>query len=224
MEQKLNKYFETWSPQTECIVVGSSPSLTWYEFGNHIDKFKNVIRTNCCFSPTHYPNTGKKLDIWATTTNTRWGLFNPVDSTTKEVWTRNDSVIQDLKNNGTIEVFQERNFSGPIKIMGNRDSLNFPLPGLGTGLITINEAISKYGKITIIGHTFYLEDTKYALNFNSNGKEDDEHRDNRKSYFNNDSHGITQIQYVFEWIKEGKIILLNQYEYDNLRISTKGHF
>jgi len=221
MEQKLNQYFKTWSPQTECIVVGSSPSLTWYEFGNYIDKFDTVVRINKCFNEDYYPNTGKKLDIWATTDNTRWGLFNPVNSSTKEVWTRNHHVINDLNNNGTFDIFDERKFTGSVvNIEAGRDSLRFPYPGLGTGLIALNEAIRRYNQITIIGHTFYLEGGNEALNFGST-EEGEEHKNNRLTYYNGDLHRITQIKYVLNWINEGKIILLNPYEYDNLKNRIK---
>ena len=40
----LDKHFENWKPNTETIVVGTSPSLKHYDFGKYIDQFENVIR------------------------------------------------------------------------------------------------------------------------------------------------------------------------------------
>ena len=94
--------------------------------------------------------------------------------------------------------------------------------GVGTGLITLDRAIREFSKITIIGHTFYLEggDDDRALNFYSD-TEDEEHFQNRRDYFKGDTHRLKQFSYVQEWIRNGKIALLNPFEYDNLRIGNK---
>jgi hypothetical protein len=94
--------------------------------------------------------------------------------------------------------------------------------GVGTGLITLDRAIIEFSKITIIGHTFYLEggNDERALNF-YNKEEDDEHKQNRKDYFKGDEHRFRQMDFVQNWISENKITLLNPFEYDNLRTRKK---
>lgn len=54
--KRLDAYFETFEPETDVIVVGTSPSLKSYEFGKYIDKFNTVIRVNKCFFDGMYLN------------------------------------------------------------------------------------------------------------------------------------------------------------------------
>jgi len=221
LNNKLSIYFESWRPETDIIIVGSSPSLLWYKFGKYIDEYENVIRINKCFSEGLYDHTGKKIDIWATTNNERWNRFNPIDELTKEVWTRVPCTRQEFLANGTFN-----NFSGkciPMRdnrkkcTLGSTTFNNFKHPGLGTGLIAINYALQRFKKITIIGHTFYLESQDgSALDFYSD-KESEEHAKNRKRFFQKDEYGLSSLRYVKNWIREERIVLLNPHEYDNLR-------
>ena len=209
---KLDKHFENWKPETDCVVIGCSPSLKWYDFGKYIDQFSTVIRINICLIPEMFSHTGKKIDIWATTGNDRWDGYNPIDiNTTKEVWTRNDGYKKQLTENGTLN-----NFRGPLVVM-DRGHFHFFGIGLGTGLITISNATQKYKKITIIGHTFYLESTdNKCYDFHSE-LEDEEHKKNRLGHHYGNKYGLKSLKYVTKWISEEKIILLNPYEYNNLR-------
>jgi len=213
-KEKLDKYFENWTCETDVIVVGGSPSLTWYEFGKYIDQFTTVIRINKCFHDNMYNFTGKKINIWGTTNNERWNKFNPITKDTYEVWGRRDCTCDEFKENGTFDDFDGKCFGAQDK------HPQFEWHGIGTGLICLNHAISKFNKITIIGHTFYLEGNEEAINFYSK-KEDDEHKQNRLDYYNGDTHRLNQLSHVLNWIKEDKIILLNPYEYDNLNGITK---
>jgi hypothetical protein len=89
--------------------------------------------------------------------------------------------------------------------------------GVGTGLLALNYAIHKYEKITIIGHTFYLEsENDLVLNF-YNDEETKEHSQNKKDYFNGDEFRLKSLSYLQQWILNDKLLLLNPYELDNLR-------
>lgn len=214
LKTKLDNHFKDWSPETDVIVVGSSPSIKWYEFGPYIDKFKTVIRVNKCFHPDIVEHTGKKISIWATTNNDRWGKFSPIiKSQTKEVWGRQVKTIFELAQNNSLKKFDGHTM---MSLRAYNDGFHFK--GIGTGLLAIRTAIDKYPKITIVGHTFYLEggEDNRALNFYSE-EEDEEHAQNRMEYFNGDKHRLRQMSYVKEWMGQGKITLLNPFEYDNLR-------
>jgi len=209
---KLDKYFTKWKPETDVVVVGCSPSLRWYDFGKYIDQFKTVIRINICLKEGMFNHTGKKLDIWATTGNNRWDGYSPLDiSNPSEVWPRVSGYADELKANGTLD-----NFKGPVTAMDRSGVSGFGV-GLGTGLIAINHAIERYGKVTLIGHTFYLEseDAK-CYDFHSE-LEDAEHKKNRLEHHNKNSYGLRALKYVQDWRAEDKAVLLNPWEYDNLR-------
>jgi len=228
--KRLDTYFETFEPQTDAIVVGTSPSLKSYEFGKYIDKFNTVIRVNRCFFDGMYQHTGEKIDIWSTTNNYRWDHFHPIKSEELRIWPRKRTVAEKLHSNGTLDGFDNvtmnvgtweflkneygrSKFNQKYNVVGKRRFV-----GVGTGLITLDRAIREFSKITIIGHTFYLEGgtDNRALNFYSE-EEDAEHTRNRKDYFKGDKHRLRQMSYVKEWMRQGKITLLNPFEYDNLR-------
>jgi hypothetical protein len=222
---KLDKYFENWKPKTKVVIVGSSPSLCWYKFGKYIDMFDVVVRINECFSKSTYEYTGKKIDVWATTSNDRWDNFNPINESTKEVWPRLPVGESQLTKNGTLsdftgEVVNMRTHAKKC-VFGSNTFKDFR-EGLGTGLITLNYAIHKYEEtITVIGHTFYLESEKeVALNF-VNPEEDEEHQINREKFFHKNEFGSKSLQFIIDWMKDEKIVLLNPYEYDNLRVKIK---
>ena len=221
LNKKLLSHYEMWKPETDIIIVGSSPSLLWHKFGKYIDEHKNVVRINKCFSQDCHEYTGKKIDTWATTNNERWNRFNPINQSTKEVWVRVPCTCQEFIDNGTFDSFSGQCI--PMRdnrkkcVYGSMTFNNFGHPGLGTGLIAINYALQRFKKITIIGHTFYLESIDgAALDFHSE-KEDEEHAKNRKNFFKENEYGLASLRYVTDWIKNDKIILLNPYEYDNLR-------
>ena len=227
----LDKHFENWKPNTEAIVVGTSPSLKHYDFGKYIDQFENVIRCNKCFQKGMFDHTGKKIDIWASTGNRRWNYWTPIHdslvdekSTIKEIWSRTvklDKFFEKDEKGG--KLFQGKHLSMTKKnkresTLGD-DSLRKVFGNsVPTGLMTLEHAIYRFGKITIIGHTFFLEsldkDGEWThVDFYSE-KEDEEHGKNKKrlgrEWFEN------CVRWVQDQIDEGKIILLNPYELDNL--------
>ena len=222
LQMQLDKHFANWSPETECIVVGSSPSLKWYDFGDYIDQFNTVVRVNRCFHPDMSKYTGKKHDIWATTSNKRndYNYTPPLDNV-KEVWPRLPVTGRQLHDNGTLdnykgEVVNMRNSSKRC-IYGSTTLNNFASTGIGTGLIALNYAVERYKKITVIGHTFYLESSDgKAMDFHSN-QEDAEHTINREGHYNGNEYGLISLKYVQDWITQGRVVLLNPYEFDNLR-------
>jgi len=231
--KKLDNYFETFEPQTDVIVVGTSPSLNCYNFGKYIDKFKTVIRVNKCFFDGMYQHTGRKIDIWSTTGNYRWDYFHPIKSEPLTIWPRKDDVGHEMSHRyhefDNVNVhsdtwgFLTKHYGG--KEFRHKYKKNQALGkfiGVGTGLITLDRAIINFSKITIIGHTFYLEggEDDRALNF-YNKEEDAEHKKNRKDYFKGDKHRFRQMDFVQNWISENKIMLLNPFEYDNLRTRKK---
>jgi len=228
--KKLDNYFKTFQPETDVIVVGTSPTIKSYEFGKYIDKFKTVIRVNKCFSDDMYQYTGNKIDIWSTTDNFRWDYFHPIKSEQLRIWPRKNNVAKQLQENKTLDALDNVDVNTGtwellIKKYGIskfRKKYKRNFKGVGTGLITLDRAIREFSKITIIGHTFYLEggDDDRALNFYSD-TEDEEHFQNRRDYFKGDTHRLKQFSYVQEWIRNGKITLLNPFEYDNLRIGNK---
>tara|TARA_Y100000034_G_scaffold72127_1_gene86978 strand:+ start:2006 stop:2770 length:765 start_codon:yes stop_codon:yes gene_type:complete len=234
-KMKMEKYFKKWKPETDVILVGSSPSLLWYPFGQYIDRFKTVIRVNKCFEEEVKEYTGTKINIWATTNNERWDKkdedgkvirYIPITEDTYEVWGRIDKTCDELNDNGTFKEYNNRDnwekegegvcigLTGPKKDWTS-DSLSFK--GVGTGLLALNYAIHKYEKITIIGHTFYLEsENDLVLNF-YNDEETKEHSQNKKDYFNGDEFRLKSLSYLQQWILNDKLLLLNPYELDNLR-------
>lgn len=232
--KKLDTYFETFEPQTDAIVVGTSPSLKSYEFGKYIDKFNTVIRVNKCFFDGMYQHTGEKIDIWSTTDNYRWDYFHPIKSEELRIWPRKEVVAEQLHSNGTLDGFDNVDVNcGTWELLMKeygRHKFNMKYKGrqkdrfvgVGTGLITLDRAIREFSKITIIGHTFYLEggEDNRALNFYSE-EEDEEHAQNRMEYFEGDKHRLKQMSYVKDWMSQRKITLLNPFEYDNIRIGKK---
>ncbi len=224
MKKKLDKFFKTWKPETECIVVGSSPSLTWYDFGKHIDKFKNVVRVNLCFIDGLEKHTGKKLDIWATTNTNRpgWGDFSPIDEDVKEVWVRTPVTRNQLNDIGAFKnnkkLYDKVQYISPkgrkISMVHNQ-IIKTASGGIGTGMLAINKAINEFEKITIIGHTFYLENKDINIHLGQE-KEDENHKYSRKSLHDGNKWPLTNLSIIKDLIKQDKIILLNPFEYDNL--------
>ena len=246
---KLDKYFENWKPETEVVIVGCSPTLRCYPFGKYIDQFENVVRINKCFHGKLYDHTGYKIDTWCTTNRygieDRWGEnpkstlwkgseddFNPLNETTKEIWPRVPVTATELKSRGTLD-----NFKGEIKnmrtskkkcIYGTKTFNDFPYKVIGTGMIALNYAVERFEKITIIGHTFYLESkTPAVLDFDNNVVIDNdiiksgvESPKQKRVRLNNggDARSKKYLSYIKKWIKDGNIIMLNPYEYDNMRV------
>jgi len=247
---KLNQHFKNWKPETEVIVVGCSPTLKYYPFGEYIDQFENVVRINKCFHEGLNKNTGKKIDVWCTTNRygkeKRWGEskssgkwegaegdFNPLNETTKEIWPRLPITAEELKRRGTLD-----NFKGKISnmrnnnkecILGRNTFKDYNFPCLGTGLIALNHAVHRFKKITIIGHTFYLESKIPAvLDFDNDtvvedgviksGVETKIQKKARLNHCQGDKHGIKCLSYIKKWIEDGKVVLLNPHEYDNMRV------
>ena len=58
------------------------------------------------------------------------------------------------------------------------------------------------------------------LNF-VNPEEDEEHQINREKFFHKNEFGSKSLQFIIDWMKDEKIVLLNPYEYDNLRVKIK---
>jgi hypothetical protein len=242
-EKNLKKYFENWNPETDAIVVGTSPSLTWYPLGQCIDRFKTVIRVNKCFQDGMEKYTGHNIDIWATTGNHRWNWWTPLEenlityenkqvSTIREIWTRVTKFASFFEKEPAKS--QEKFWNGSYVSM-SRENKRTLLSGnktlriefgnkVPTGLLTLDTALHFYDRITIIGHTFFLEsqdtDGKWAhYDFYSDNKETEQHRENGKHL------GKEWFEKCLEWvqqkIEEEKIVLLNPYEYDNLRVKIK---
>ena len=78
----LDKHFENWKPNTEQIVVGTSPSLKHYDFGKYIDQFENVIRSAInVFKKGCSTIHSKKIDISSSVhqiRNRRWNYWTPI--------------------------------------------------------------------------------------------------------------------------------------------------
>jgi len=217
-------HYTGWKPETECVVVGSSPSLSWYKFGRIIDKFDTVVRVNKCFQDGYGEHTGKKVDIWATTNNTRWNYFSPITEETSQLWVRTEQTARELER----ESDSLMNFKGTPDDMypiSQKDSTSKPylddrmskITGIGTGMLAINKALHEFETISIIGHTFYLESDGVAIQFGlAPEDEDDEHKKNRKDFFENNTWGLLNLSIIKDFIEKGRIILLNPFEYDNL--------
>ena len=248
--KKLDKHFENWKPETDVIIVGCSPTLRYYPFGKYIDQFDNVVRINKCFHEGLDGNTGKKMDVWCTTNRygkeQRWGTskssgkwegaegdFNPLNETTKEIWPRLPITARELEHRGTL-----KNFKGKVVNMRTENKRcvynsktfdDFNFKGLGTGLIALNYAVERFKKITIIGHTFYLESkTPAVLDFDNEliiengiiqtGLEIDAQKKARLNHCEGDKRAIKCLSYIKNWIENDQVIMLNPYEYDNLRV------
>jgi len=69
-------------------------------------------------------------------------------------------------------------------------------------------------------HICETDINKNELNFD-NIEEDEEHKNNREEFFDKNKFGLQSLQFIIDWMKEGKIVLLNPYEYDNLRVKIK---
>ena len=245
MQKKLDNYFKDWKPKTKCIVVGSSPSLSWYDFGKYIDRHEIVVRVNRCFSKGTRSNTGKKINIWATTNNDRWEeskgkYYNPIRKHTEELWLRTPRTESQMRRNGTLSLDDDRNQSGyrnylpcgtqSVKIQwlrgkskklstGNNNILD-GIRGIGTGLLTLDKAIYHFGEITTIGNTFYLESLDGKCYVMGQDSEDGEHKKNRRQHHGGDRWGLKSLEHVLKWKRDGKLSLLNPWEYDNLRSSA----
>ena len=253
MKQKLDDYFKDWTPKTKCIVVGSSPSLGWYDFGKYIDSHEIVIRVNRCFSYGTRSNTGRKINIWATTNNDRWidskgrswpkdldaTLYNPIRKHTEELWLRTPKTEAQMRANGTLSLDDDRNQKGyqnylpsgqMVKIQwlrgkkkrlstGNNNLLD-GIRGIGTGLLTLDKAIYHFGEITTIGNTFYLESEDGKCYGMGQDSEDEEHEKNRLKILGGNRWGMKSMAWIKRWHDEGKLDLLNPFEYDNLRCKT----
>tara|TARA_Y100001963_G_scaffold148442_1_gene226339 strand:- start:1891 stop:2658 length:768 start_codon:yes stop_codon:yes gene_type:complete len=248
---RLDKHFENWKPETEMIVVGCSPTLRHYPFGKYIDQFKNVVRINKCFHDGLYEHTGYKIDTWSTTNRygkeIRWGTnpnsttwkgneddFNPLNDTTKEVWPRLPVTARELESRGTLKDFKGKVVNMRTenkKCVYNSSTFNdFHFKGLGTGMIALNYAIQRFKRITIIGHTFYLESkTPAVLDFDNDvliedgviksGVEMEGQTRARLNHCEGDRRGIKYLSYIKKWIKNNQMVLLNPYEYDNIRVN-----
>ena len=65
-KNKINRLY--W-PKAKTIVVGNSPSLLDYEYGEQIDSFTKVIRCNYCHTDGFEKHVGSKTNIWVTSIN-----------------------------------------------------------------------------------------------------------------------------------------------------------
>lgn len=212
MKKDLDLHFQDWTPSTEVVIVGNSPSMAKYEFGQYIDQFNTVVRVNECLHEKYFPFTGKKLDVWSTTSNDRWGDYNPITPETKEVWVRVEATKRQLENNNTL-----KDFKGKVTTLKREGVANFG-PGLPTGLMTIYHAILRYQKVTVIGNTFYLDSDKDNLQLEHFYRKEEKLGTyaRQKIHYNSHDFGKRALKYVSKWIVDKSVILLNPFEYDNL--------
>ena len=212
MEEDLDLHFKDWTPPTEVVIVGNSPSMAKYEFGQYIDQFDTVVRLNECLHEEYFPFTGEKLDVWATTSNDRWGDYNPITPETKEVWVRTEETKKQLKENNTL-----KDFKGEVTVLERRGVAKFG-KGIPTGLLAIYHARLRYQKVSIIGNTFYLDSDKNNLRLEHfyAGESEIGAQCRQKHHHNSHDFGKKVLVYISKWMVDKSVVLLNPFEYDNL--------
>ena len=166
--------------EDSCIVVGGSPNILDYEYGDEIDSFDKVIRCNSCPVEGIEKHVGSKTNIWSTSLTAykcfvkeRWSNFYfPDQLLDNEIWFRTEHTMLNYKQiaeawfdteikcrilkwkyptrYGMTEAAEKDEFSQKIKKLVGKSFLT-------TGVYTIVGALQLYKKVTIAGFTFYTE-------------------------------------------------------------------
>ena len=91
--------------EDSCIVVGGSPNILNYEYGDEIDSFDKVIRCNSCPVEGIEKHVGSKTNIWSSSMTVykcfdeeRWGNFYfPDQLLDNEIWFRTEHTMLNYK-------------------------------------------------------------------------------------------------------------------------------
>ena len=150
--------------------------------------------------------------MWATTSNDRWGDYNPITPETKEVWVRTEETKKQLKENNTL-----KDFKGEVTVLERRGVAKFG-KGIPTGLLAIYHARLRYQKVSIIGNTFYLDSDKNNLRLEHfyAGESEIGAQCRQKHHHNSHDFGKKVLVYISKWMVDKSVVLLNPFEYDNL--------
>ena len=166
--------------EDSCIVVGGSPNILNYEYGDKINTFDKVIRVNSCPVEGFETHVGTKTNIWASSMTVhkcfdedRWGNFYfPDQLLDSEIWFRTEHTMLNYKQiadvwfdeeikcrvlkykfssrHGLAEVEKNDKFAEKIRNLVKTCFLT-------TGVYTIIGALQLYKKVTIARFTFYTE-------------------------------------------------------------------
>ena len=165
--------------EDSCIVVGGSPNILNYEYGDKINTFDKVIRVNSCPVEGFETHVGTKTNIWASSMTVykcfdedRWGNFYfPDQLLDSEIWFRTEHTMLNYKQIADVWFDREikcriLRYKSPqkygMKNVAEKDEFSKKIKEvvdcfLTTGVLTIVGALQLYKEVTIVGFTFYTE-------------------------------------------------------------------
>ena len=180
-----NNPMVNFTPNVNAIVVGNSPMLLDANLGNKIDNYDKIIRCNFCETKGYERTHGSRTSIWSTSMTDKCLLkfSGPAKLEDKMIWfrTKNDfnSYVQRSMGKFYKEKYPNWINEYSYECLSNYDSgfkwlkdkikntidleiqKEFPHNGtefvITTGLATILKAIRHFGKIDIVGFTFFCE-------------------------------------------------------------------
>ena len=221
--------------ESSVIIIGNSPSILLHEYGSLIDSHDVVIRINNCPTTGLEKFVGKKIDIWATTRNVlHKNNFCPeAYDKLKCVWHRtNDSFSKCILPNNDVPTFVMyknknfvKNFSKYVK--SDNKTLKGTHHEFCTGLLTILTATLFYKNISILGFTFYTEQssneiTGYYRNseLNKDGSHDEDKywKENKSSGFTSKQNAIIKRSILKDLETKDIIKILNKKELRDMNL------
>tara|TARA_Y100000034_G_C6856153_1_gene389104 strand:+ start:147 stop:983 length:837 start_codon:yes stop_codon:yes gene_type:complete len=218
-------------PNVNAIVVGNSPTLLDTDLGNKIDNYDKIIRCNFCETKGYEKTHGSRTSIWSTAlTDEDLSKFSgPDEIEDKIIWFRTKSDFNSYVKSSTSE-FHKVKYPNWIneysyECLSNQDSgfkwlkddikniiesniqTQFPHDVsecvITTGLATILKAIRHFGKIDIVGFTFYCEnyDTNKLINYYGPIE-----KENQKK------HALYNYIIINHLVEAGKLVYINPKE------------
>ena len=238
------------------IIVGNSPTIFVNELGEEIDNYDVVIRINNCPTEGFEKFTGSKTTIWATTKNTvHHNQFVPKNiPDLKEVWHRTKTSKERCKFSNELlskpsKVMYKttefrraylKHLNGLMTVVGKSqsqdilmtktfdDNLKDTTHEMCTGLITILSALLVYERVSILGFTFYTEQSdgtatgyyrEHQKSENGRHTEDKYWRDNETSGFASLEIAKIKRSIILELIEKDLVRPLNAEEiYGNIKM------
>jgi len=218
------------------IIVGNSPSILSQELGETVDAHDVVIRINRCVTKGYEKHIGKKINIWATTSNENVDNFIPDDyNKLDHIWARTWRLLSDkhtkVSQNLNLPIEPEIPKYAMYKTPQFKKNTYFQdlIKDLKhepcTGLLTILTSTLFYKDINLLGFTFYTEQKNKdvfgyyrssELNADGEHAEDSLWQENKDSGFASKEEGIRRQKVLENLINDGAVKMLNPKELEGI--------
>ena len=220
------------------IIVGNSPSILSQKLGEIVDAHDVVIRINRCVTKGYEKHIGKKINIWATTSNENLNNFIP-DGYNKldHIWVRTWRLLSDKHTRVSQNLNLPKEPEIPKYVMYKtpqfKKNAYFQdlIKGLKhepcTGLLTILTSTLFYKDINLLGFTFYTEQKNEdafgyyrSSELNAGGKhaEDSLWQENKDSGFASEEEGARRQKVLKNLINDGAVKMLNPKELGGIKL------